>query len=230
MGWPCSRGTGLGGGGRASWVTCASCLLVSLLLPGKLAFWFQGQHQMLGEQRSRCSREANLANGLTGVDGCKAEVCSVWILFSFFLSLQSQANITSSPSSAGAALELSPCAHLMWDFSLTTQFCPAFLIQGNGLWHDEECEDGGEALTIPLTTTLCAAIFLKAPGKAGGGRGRKETIAVALLNPSPGLGSLCSPFRSHQVTQLLQTLHPLLRALATPRKDMLVMHHSRSWS
>ena len=28
---------------------CQLCLLVFLLFPGKLAFWFQGQHQMLGE-------------------------------------------------------------------------------------------------------------------------------------------------------------------------------------
>ena len=44
-----SKGTGWGGGEGQLGDFCHLCLLVSLLLPGKLAFWFQGQHQMLRE-------------------------------------------------------------------------------------------------------------------------------------------------------------------------------------
>ena len=49
-----------------------------------------------------------------------------------------------SSSSARAALELSPCTYcdLIWDFSLGTHFCSVFFIQSNGLWHDEEYEEG----------------------------------------------------------------------------------------
>lgn len=88
---------------------------------------------MLGEQRSRCSQEPNLANELTGVDCCQAEVCYVWILLPAAFSLQSQANTMTSPSSAGAALELSPCMYcdnLGFALRYTALL---FFIQGNGL-------------------------------------------------------------------------------------------------
>lgn len=55
------------------------CLLVALLLRGKPAFRFQGQHQMLGDQRSRCSPEPDLANERAGADGCEAEAGSEWV-------------------------------------------------------------------------------------------------------------------------------------------------------
>lgn len=146
---------------------CQLCLLASLLLPGKLAFCFQGQRQMLRAERSRCSQEPNLANELTGVDCCHAEVCCVWILFSAFLSLPSQANATTtSPSSARAALELSLYASwdLIWGVTLRTECCSGFFSPSNDLRHNEEYEKGGgvspfETPAIPSPPPLLLGFF-----------------------------------------------------------------------
>ena len=102
---------------------CQLCLLVFLLLPGKQAFWFQGQHQMLGEERSRCSQEPNLANELTGVDCCQAEVCYVWILF--LPSSPFNFRLTPWPHPQLELLLISPHVHTVtiWDFPLGTQLC-----------------------------------------------------------------------------------------------------------